>query len=53
MGLSYAVTAPLVLPAAAGFFFTAWVSLCTLDTVLFLLHFLSFRTLDNCLCWPH
>ncbi|PRW44348.1 pyruvate decarboxylase 4 [Chlorella sorokiniana] len=24
MGLSYAVTAPLVLPAAAGFFFTAW-----------------------------
>lgn len=25
MALSYAVTAPLVLPAAAGFFFTAWV----------------------------
>jgi hypothetical protein len=27
MALSYAVIAPLVLPAAAGFFFTAWVSL--------------------------
>ena len=26
MALSYAVVAPLVLPAAAGFFVTAWVS---------------------------
>lgn len=27
MGVSYGVTAPLVLPAAAGFFLTAWVSI--------------------------
>lgn len=34
MGLSYAVTAPLVLPAAAAFFFTAWVRLlCCLCSV--------------------
>lgn len=53
MGLSYAVTAPLVLPAAAGFFFTAWVRRRTLGMLLFLVFSRSFRALGICLCLLH